>query len=116
MLVARAGGDPEAMAARDALRLGTRGGAACLGRDDLGSIEVGKRGDVALFDVEDLAHAGAGVDPVAALVFCAPRRVRDLFVEGEAVVRDGHLVDADEDLLASEARRVTRRIAERSPV
>ncbi len=116
MLVGRAGGDPGAMAARDALRLATRGGAACLGRDDLGSLEVGKRADVALFDVEDLAHAGAEVDPVAALLFCAPRRVRHLFVEGEFVVRDGHLVGADEEQLASEARRVARRIAERSPV
>src|SRR5262249_53589093 len=115
-LVARASGDPAAMAARDALRLATRGGAACLGRDDLGSIEVGKRGDVALFDVEDLAHAGAQVDPVAALLFCATRPVRDLFVEGEPVVRDGRLAGVDEEHLASEGRRVARRIAERSPV
>ena len=116
MLVARAGGDPEAMSARDALRLATRGGAACLGREDaLGSIEAGKRGDVALFDVEGLGYAGAEADPVAALLFCAPGRVRHLFVEGDAVVRDGRLVGADEEALASEARRVARRVAERSP-
>ncbi|MFB3738501.1 MAG: 8-oxoguanine deaminase [Candidatus Velamenicoccus archaeovorus] len=114
MLVARAGGDPRAMSARDALRAATRGGAACLGREaELGSLEPGKRADVALFDVTGLEHVGAGIDPVAALVFAAPVRVRDLFVEGAAVVRDGHLVTADEERIASEGRRQARRIAER---
>src|SRR5207249_693180 len=115
MLVARAGGDPGAMSARGALRMATRGGAACLGRDDVGSIEVGKRGDVALFDVQGLAFAGAEADPVGALLFCAPQPVRDLFVEGEAVVREGRLVGEDQEALAVEARRVARRVAERSP-
>src|SRR5262249_8254090 len=56
MLVARAGGDPAALTARDALRLATRGGAECLGRaGELGSIEPGKRADVALFGVDGLA-------------------------------------------------------------
>ena len=81
------------MTAREALRVATRGGAACLGRDDIGSIEVGKRADIALFAVDDLAHRGAEADPVAALVFCDPGPVRHLFVEGKAVVRDGQLVN-----------------------
>ena len=70
---------------------------------------------MALFDVEGLGYAGAEADPVAALLFCAPGLVRHLFVEGDAVVRDGRLVGADEEALASEARRVARRVAERSP-
>jgi cytosine/adenosine deaminase-related metal-dependent hydrolase len=111
MLVARAGGDPRAMSARDALRVATRGGAACLGRDDIGSIEPGKRGDIALFAIEDLHHAGAESDPVAAVVHCSPQRPRHLLVEGRPVVRGGRLVTADEDEIASEARRVARRIA-----
>jgi cytosine/adenosine deaminase-related metal-dependent hydrolase len=100
MLVARARGGPAAMTAREALRIATRGGAACLGRDDIGSIEVGKRADIALFAVDDLAHAGAEGDPVAALIYCAPGRARQLFVEGNPVVKDGHLVNVDETALA----------------
>ena len=80
-----------AMTARQALRVATRGGAACLGRDDIGSVEVGKRADIALFATDDLAHRGAESDPVAALVFCNSGPVRHLFVEGKPVVRDGQL-------------------------
>jgi len=111
LLVTRAGGDPAAMTARGALRAATRGGAACLGRDDLGSIEAGKRADVAVVDVEGLGFAGVETDPVAALVHCAPTGVRDLFVEGRPVVRDGRLANADEGEIAAEGHRVARRIA-----
>ncbi len=115
MLVARAGGDPGALDAREALRVATRGGAACLGRDDLGAIEPGRRADVALFDVGDLAHAGAAADPVAAVLLCAPRGARDLFVEGRAVVRGGRLVTANQDAIAERGHRVARRILARTP-
>jgi len=112
MLVARAAPDPAALSAREALRVATRGGAACLGREDeIGSLEPGKRADLALFDVTGLAFSGADADPVAALVFCAPRRVRDLFVEGQRVVASGRLTGIDEDDLAAEGHRVARRIA-----
>ncbi len=110
LLVARGRGGPAAMSAREALRLGTRGGAACLGRDELGSLEPGKRADVALFDVTGLAGAGAEADPVAGLVLAWPQRVRHLLVEGRFVVRDGTLVTADEAALAADAHRVARRI------
>ncbi|TMD81275.1 MAG: 8-oxoguanine deaminase [Chloroflexi bacterium] len=92
LLTTRARKGPAAMTARQALRVATRGGAACLGRDDIGSLEVGKRADIALFAVDDLAHRGAESDPVAALVFCNSGPVKHLFVEGKPVVRDGHLV------------------------
>jgi cytosine/adenosine deaminase-related metal-dependent hydrolase len=99
------------MRVREALRLGTRGGAACLGRADLGSLEPGKRADVALFDVTGLASAGAEADPVAGMVLAWPQRVRHLLVEGRFVVRDGVLATADEAALAADAHRVARRIA-----
>jgi cytosine/adenosine deaminase-related metal-dependent hydrolase len=114
MLVARAAGDPGAMSAREALSVATLGGAACLGRDDIGSLEVGKRADIALFARDDLHHAGAESDPVAAVVHCSPQRVRHLLVEGRPVVRDGRLATADEDEIASEGRRVARSILEKS--
>jgi cytosine/adenosine deaminase-related metal-dependent hydrolase len=114
LLVARGRGGPGAMGAREALRLGTRGGAACLGRDDLGSIEPGKRGDVAMFDVSGLATAGVEADPVAGIVLAWPQRVRHLLVEGRFVVRDGALATADEAALAADAHRIARRIDGRS--
>jgi cytosine/adenosine deaminase-related metal-dependent hydrolase len=114
LLVARGRGGPGAMGVREALRLGTRGGAVCLGRNDLGSIEPGKRADVALFDLSGLASAGVEADPVAGMVLAWPQRVRHLLVEGRFVVRDWALATADEADLAEEAHRTARRIDERS--
>lgn len=95
-LTTRARKGASAMTAREALRVATRGGAACLGRDDIGSIEVGKRADIALFAVDGLAHRGAEADPLASLIFCNPGPVHHLFVEGKPVVHDGQLVNLSE--------------------
>jgi cytosine/adenosine deaminase-related metal-dependent hydrolase len=108
LLVARGRHGPLAMTTRDALRLGTRGGAAVLGRDDLGSLEPGKRADLAVWRLDGLELAGAA-DPVAGLVLSAPHRVDRLYVGGEEVVRDGHLVKADEKQIAREHRAQARR-------
>jgi cytosine/adenosine deaminase-related metal-dependent hydrolase len=113
MLVARRGG-AAAMSPREALRVATQGGAMCLGRDDLGALEAGRRADVALFAAGGLEFAGAEADPVAALLLCTPRRVRHLFVEGRRVVWDGRLVTADEEAIAREGRRMGREIGERA--
>lgn len=110
VLVARARGDPTQMSARDALRIATRGGARCLGREDVGALVPGRRGDVALFGADGLSHAGTRVDPVAALVYCFPQRVRHLVVDGRQVVRDGRLVTMDEEVIAADAQRVEQRI------
>ncbi len=110
LLVARGRGGPEAMTVRDALALGARGGAAVLGRDDIGSLEPGKCADFAVWRVDGLELGGAE-DLVAGLVFSAPHRVDRLVVGGEDVVRDGHLVRADEDEIAREHRREATRFA-----
>lgn len=112
LLVSRATGVERGISVREALRVATRGGAAVLGRDDVGSLVPGMRADVALFPVDGLATAGADVDAVAALVLAPPSRVRHLLVEGRAVVRDGRLTGADEDEIARDGHRVARRIAE----
>jgi 8-oxoguanine deaminase len=111
LLVSRVRSAAGGLSARDVLRLATRGGASCLGREDVGSLQPGKRADVALFGVDDLAHAGAAADPVAGLVFCSAPRVRHLLVEGRDVVRDGYLVNADEEGIVAEAHRLSHRIA-----
>jgi cytosine/adenosine deaminase-related metal-dependent hydrolase len=112
MLVSRAGGPETGLTAREALRLATRGGASVLGRDDVGSLEAGKRADVALFGVDGLAHAGAEADLVAGLLMGGTQRVRHLLVEGRFVVRDGELATADEREIARDGRAVGRRLAE----
>ena len=112
LLVARGRGGPAAMTAREALRLGTRGGAAVLGRGDIGSLEPGKCADFAVWRTDGLEFGGAD-DPVAALVLSAPHRVDRLHVGGEEVVRDGRLVNADEHEIAREHRVQARRLWKR---
>jgi cytosine/adenosine deaminase-related metal-dependent hydrolase len=110
LLVARARGGPKAMTVRDALGLGTRGSAAVLGRDDIGQLAAGKRADFAVWRTDGLELGGAA-DPVAGLVFAGPHRVDRLYVGGKEVVRDGHLVRADEREIAREQRRQAERFA-----
>lgn len=94
MLLQRVANAADAMAAREALEIATRGGADVLNRPDLGAIEAGKRADFVLWDAQALPMAGAW-DPVAALVLCGPIPARDVYVEGRPVVRDTHLVTSD---------------------
>jgi cytosine/adenosine deaminase-related metal-dependent hydrolase len=94
LLLQRVARGADAMTAREALEIATLGGAGVLGRDDVGSLEVGKRADLALWDVTGVETAGAW-DPVAALILCGPMRVRHLIVEGRQVVRDGEMVTLD---------------------
>jgi cytosine/adenosine deaminase-related metal-dependent hydrolase len=103
LLVARGRGGPAAMTAREALRIGTRGSAAVLRRDDIGSIEAGRCADLAVWRTDGLQLGGAD-DLVAGWVFSGPHRVDRLIVGGEEVVRDGRLVRADEEEIAREHR------------
>ncbi len=79
-----------AIKAMEALQLATLGGAACLGRNDIGCLAPGRRADVALFDLRDVGYSGAE-DAAAALVLCAPTRVHTLVVEGKVVVQNHEL-------------------------
>lgn len=101
MLLQRVRNGADAMGAREALEIATRGGAAVLGRlTELGSLEVGKRADVAIWDISGLEAAGAW-DPVASLILCGPFKVRDLLVDGHGVVRNGMLRTVDPKILLS---------------
>jgi cytosine/adenosine deaminase-related metal-dependent hydrolase len=110
LLVTRGRNGPGAMTVRDALRLATRGGAEVLRRDDIGSLEPGRRADLAVWRTDGLELGGAS-DRVAGLVLSAPHRVDRLYVGGEEVVRGGRLVRADEDEIAREHRLQARRFA-----
>ncbi|KRO86465.1 MAG: hydroxydechloroatrazine ethylaminohydrolase [Rhodobacter sp. BACL10 MAG-121220-bin24] len=94
MLLQRVALGADAMSTREALEVATLGGAQVLGRHDCGQIAVGKRADIAVWDLSGLAAAGAW-DPVAALVLCGPMAVRDLFVEGRQIVQGGQITSID---------------------
>lgn len=93
MLLQRVANGADAMSAREALEISTRGGANVLSRPDCGEISLGFRADVAIWDVSGINAAGSW-DP-AALLLSGPTTVRDLFVEGRQVVRDGQLTTFD---------------------
>lgn len=101
--------DPQVFMPTDALARATVGGAACLGRDDIGSIEAGKRADLAVWPAADLADIA---DPVTALVLGSDRRARDVFVGGARVVAAGEMLGVDlvaaRSNLAVRARRLWR--------
>jgi len=86
---------PPILTAREALRLATRGGAAVLGRTDIGSLEPGKCADIIAFNLNRLDYAGALHDPVAALLFCTPQKVDYSFVGGRTVIQEGILTTID---------------------
>jgi cytosine/adenosine deaminase-related metal-dependent hydrolase len=109
LLVARGRGGPGALTAREALALGTRGGAAVLRRSDLGQLAPGKRADIAVWRTDGLRFGGAE-DLVANLVLSGPHRVDRLLVGGEDVVRDGALVGAAEEEIAREHRKQAARL------
>ncbi|MBV8217029.1 MAG: 8-oxoguanine deaminase [Solirubrobacterales bacterium] len=111
---ARLAGGPRALTARQALARATIDGARCLGRDDeLGSLEVGKLADVALWRLDGLDGAGIE-DPVAALVFGATQAVELLLVGGHPIVDGGELRTVDEYLVAREIARASRQLAARA--
>jgi cytosine/adenosine deaminase-related metal-dependent hydrolase len=102
------------MRVRDALEMATIGGAEVLGRAaEIGSIEVGKLADLALWRMDTLAHAGIA-DPVAALVLGAPPPLELLLVNGRPVVEHDRVVTVDEAVLASQMTTVHTTLLEKA--
>ncbi len=120
MLISRVGaavapdidGPGPLLTARQALGLATRGGAAVLGREDIGSLEPGKCADFIAIRLERLEYAGGLHDPVAALVFCSPVSVDYNYVHGRAVIRQGHLETVDLGPLVEAHNRAARRLVD----
>ena len=108
MLLQRVQNGADAMSAREALEIATRGGAAVLGRDDVGQLTVGKRADIAIWDVNGIESAGSW-DP-AALLLAGPTKVRDLFVEGRQIVGDGQMLTVDLPRLIEHQNRLARKL------
>jgi cytosine/adenosine deaminase-related metal-dependent hydrolase len=116
LLFARARGGPQALSVRDALETATIGGARVLGWDDqIGSLEVGKQADLAVWRVDTLPHVDV-VDPVAGLVLGDRPPLELLLVAGRPVVERDHLVSVDEHSLAARSLDASRALLARAGV
>jgi 8-oxoguanine deaminase len=101
---------PLLMTARQSLELATRGGAAVLGRDDIGSLEAGKCADFFAINLNRLDFAGSLHDPVAALILCAPVQADFTVVGGKFIVRDGRMQTIDIPNLVEAHNQAARRL------
>ena len=109
LLLQRVGGDPAAMSADETLRLATRGGAAVLGRDDIGYLAPGMAADFVGYRLDTLGFAGGAVhDPLAALVFCRPPDVDLSVINGRVRVEEGLLLDVDLPRLVERHNAIAR--------
>ncbi len=96
LLLQRVIGNPAALSAREALWLATRGGAATLGRDDVGYLAPGMAADFIGYRLDTLDLAGGAVhDPLASLIFCHPPKVDLSVINGRVRVMEGQLLDVD---------------------
>jgi cytosine/adenosine deaminase-related metal-dependent hydrolase len=115
MLLQRVQGDPAALTARQALELATLGGAAVLGRDDIGALVPGMAADVIAYDLTAPTYAGAAVhDPVAALVFCQPQNVDFAMINGRILVQNGECIHLDAPRLVEQHNRAARALLGRA--
>jgi cytosine/adenosine deaminase-related metal-dependent hydrolase len=108
----RGGVGGKLMTARDALYLATRGGAALLGRSDIGSLEPGKCADFFAINLNRLEYTGALHDPVAAVVFAAPVNADYTVVGGKIIVKEGQMVTVDTAKLVAEHNRLAAQLLE----
>jgi len=111
LLLQRVSGDPTALSAEEVLWMATRGGAAVLGRDDIGQLVPGKAADVIGLRLDRLDYAGALHDPLAPLVFCQPQQVDLSIINGDVVIDDGRLVTLELEPVIERHNRISRRLA-----
>jgi cytosine/adenosine deaminase-related metal-dependent hydrolase len=117
MLLQRVLGNPRAMTAREALEIATLGGAAVLGRDDIGALAPGMAADIVAFDLETPTHSGGAVhDPVASLVFCHPQNVDFALVNGKLLVQNGAMKQVDLPNLVARHTHAARMLLVRAGV
>jgi len=102
--------------AREALALATRGGAAVLGRDDIGSLEPGKAADLVAYRVDGIQHAGAGGDPVAGLLTCAPVNAWFSIINGRMVIEQGEITGVDIKALVKQHNEQAERLLRKAAV
>ncbi len=116
MLLQRVKGGAAVFSVQEALELASKGGAAVLGRDELGSLEPGKAADFVGVNLNTLSMAGGAVhDPLAALLLCAVDRVDLSVINGQVIVRDGKLLTVDLDELVERHNQIAHELVSRHP-
>lgn len=103
-------GTPGALSAREALEMATRGGAAVLGRDDIGYLAPGMSADFIAMNLDQLCLSGTQRDPLAAMTMCGPFKVDYSYVNGKEIIRKGEFTQCDIPELLAQHRNVMRRI------
>ena len=114
MLLQRVNQGGDAMSAREALAVATRGGAAVLGRDDIGMLAPGMAADIACFDRRTIDFAGSEWDPLASLIFCGPQKANYTIINGEIVVAEGQLASMDIGKLLQNHKRMAHDLMRQS--
>ena len=114
MLLQRVALGASALTAEEALWIGTRGGAAVLGREEIGALATGMAADFVGVRLDRLAFAGALADPLAALLFCTPPAVDLSVINGRVVVEDGQLLGVDLPPIVTRHNEIARQLAERA--
>jgi cytosine/adenosine deaminase-related metal-dependent hydrolase len=104
------GGTPKALSAREALTMATRGGAALLGRDDIGYLAPGMSADFIAVNLNQLGLSGTQRDPLTALIMCGPFRVDYSFINGREIINRGAFTSVDVDEVLTSHRQVMDRI------
>ena len=107
--------DPRAVTTTELFDAATIGGAKALGRDDIGRLAAGCRADFVLVDAEH-PMMRPGRDPVRSLIYAAgDRAIRDVYVDGEQVVRDGEVTTMDYRGAAAHLHEAQKRILDKAP-
>ena len=114
MLLQRVQKGAGALSAQEALEMATLGGAAVLGRDDIGSLSPGKAADFIAINLDRLEYAGAGHDPLGALLFCRPVNVDLSVINGRVVVQEGHIVGFDLERAIARQNEISQEMLKRA--
>lgn len=100
----------EWVTARDAIEIGTRGGAAVLGRQDIGHLAPGMCADFFSIDLNTIDLAGGMADPVASIIFCAPQKTKYTVVNGKVIVKDSQIATIEMGPVLEEHSRHARHL------
>ena len=114
MLLQRVQKGAGALSAQEALEMATLGGAAVLGRDDIGSLSPGKAADFIAINLDRLEYAGAGHDPLGALLFCRPVNVDLSVINGQVLVEKGHIVGFDLERAIARQNEISQEMLKRA--
>ena len=104
----------DALTSREALAMGSMGGARVLRMDtDIGSIEVGKAADLIMWDLDTLEFAGGLHDPFTAPVMCDAKQVNFSMVNGKVLIENGDFTNIDIHALVHKQNTIAARLMAR---